>query len=62
MFLVDKDGRTVAAKFKPDPPGGRGVDSWELSMPMTSLNDYGLFINGFDVPEEYQYLMRKEDR
>ena len=62
MFLVNKDGHTVFAKFKPDPPGGRGVDSWELGIAMSSLNDHGLYINGLEVPEKYQHLMRKEDR
>jgi len=58
MFLVDKDGNTVYAKWKPDPPGGRGVDHWQLNICMCNLNDHGLYVEGYDIPEKYQKYKR----
>lgn len=54
MILVTADRTPYWAKYIPDPPGGRGVDKWKLTIPVVSLNDHGFYLDCYNIPEEYK--------
>jgi len=60
MYLVNKDGDFYAAKYRPNLPGCRGVDAWEVNLSVGMLNDHGFYLDGPDIPACYEKLRRPQ--